>query len=61
MWSKTQVFDKIKFSTLDIAAGEEISHDRIISELKLLNKRQFFESTDKSKKPVGSRPGIFMA
>ena len=56
--------DNSKFSKLDIPAGKEINHivnleKRITSELKLLKDKVIFDKpTYKSKKPVGSRPGI---
>ena len=56
--------DSSKFSKLDIPAGKEINHivnleKRITSELKLLKDKEIIDkSTYKSKKPVGSRPGI---
>ena len=58
------VNDNSKLSKLDIPTSKEINHiinleKIIISELKLLkNKENIDQSTYKSIKPVGSRPGI---
>ena len=56
--------DNSKFSKFDINAGKEINHvvtleKRITSELKLLKYKEIIDkTTQKSIKPVGSRPGI---